>query len=87
MVDPAILADWLPRGAARRLSPPSKLAVAAARMAVRDAGYGDDAEVSGDRTSVAIGIVYCTGWKSNKKVDVLLLSNGIADGFVPFVLY
>lgn len=63
MVDPAILADWLPRGAARRLSPPSKFAVAAARMAVREAGL-DEAEVGGDRTSVAIGIGHGTSYAS-----------------------
>jgi 3-oxoacyl-(acyl-carrier-protein) synthase len=35
------LAEWLAPGEARRMSPPSKLAVAAARMALDDAGFAD----------------------------------------------
>lgn len=35
------LADWLAPGEARRMSPPSKLAVASARMALRCAGFAE----------------------------------------------
>ncbi len=41
LVDPARVREWLSPAEARRMSPPSKLAVAAARMALRDAGLGD----------------------------------------------
>lgn len=42
MVDPSCLKDWLSPMAARRMSPPSKMAVAAAKMAWQEAGLGDD---------------------------------------------
>jgi 3-oxoacyl-[acyl-carrier-protein] synthase II len=38
LVDPASLSRWLPPAEARRMSPPSRFAVAAARMAMEDAG-------------------------------------------------
>lgn len=38
MVDPALLKEWLSPGEARRMSPPSRLAVTASRMALRAAG-------------------------------------------------
>ena len=44
------LTDWLTPGEARRMSPPSKLAVAAARMALRCAGLAD---ARGDREATA----------------------------------
>ncbi len=44
-VDPASLAPWLPAAAARRMSPPSRFAAAAACMALADAGLsGADPE-------------------------------------------
>lgn len=41
-VEPEALAPWLPGAAARRMSKPSRLAVAAARMALADAGLGGE---------------------------------------------
>lgn len=49
----ASLADWLVPGEARRMSPPSKLAVAAARMALVCAGRGDR-RCDREETSVAV---------------------------------
>lgn len=42
LVDSALLREWVPPGEARRMSPPSRFAVAAARMALRGAGFADD---------------------------------------------
>ena len=41
LVDPALLREWVPPGEARRMSPPSRFAVATARMAFRCAGFGE----------------------------------------------
>ncbi|MGD8375696.1 MAG: beta-ketoacyl synthase N-terminal-like domain-containing protein [Acidobacteriota bacterium] len=46
------LSPWVPQRAARRMSPPSRMAVAAARMALRAAGLEDDA--GGPGTAVAL---------------------------------
>lgn len=46
------LKGWLSPGEGRRMSLPSKLAVAAARMAVKDAGLGS--EIAGPKTTVVI---------------------------------
>lgn len=43
-VEADALAPWLPGAAARRMSRPSRMAVAAARMALADAGLADDGE-------------------------------------------
>jgi len=59
LADPAALREWLSPGEARRMSPPSKLAVAAARMALRCAGLADLQEGQGDeRTGVVISTVF-----------------------------
>ena len=53
LVDLTELAPWLPAGMARRRSPPSRLAVAAARMALADAGLPpDDADGDGPTATV-----------------------------------
>jgi 3-oxoacyl-[acyl-carrier-protein] synthase II len=44
LVDPALLREWLSPGEARRMSPPSKLAVSASRMALRNAGLEGSAD-------------------------------------------
>ena len=49
--------EWIAPRAARRMSPPSRLAVAAARMAARDAGFAEG-ELAGERTAVCLG----TAW-------------------------
>lgn len=56
LVDPAELATALPPAAARRMSPPSRLAVAAARLALADAGA--DATSLGGRTAVFLATEY-----------------------------
>lgn len=53
-VDPAALADWLPRAAARRMSPPSRYAVAAVRMALADAGL----DAADEATAVVLATVF-----------------------------
>jgi 3-oxoacyl-(acyl-carrier-protein) synthase len=51
------LAEWLAPKEARRMSPPSKLAVAAARMALADAGFADR-RCDRAETSVAISTAF-----------------------------
>ena len=46
------LSPWVPPAAGRRMSPPSKLAVSAARMAVDEAGLAGD--IGGPRTAVVM---------------------------------
>jgi 3-oxoacyl-[acyl-carrier-protein] synthase II len=56
MVDPALLREWLSPGEARRMSPPSKLAVTASRMALRAAGLeGAEDERTGVVLATAFG--------------------------------
>jgi 3-oxoacyl-[acyl-carrier-protein] synthase II len=56
LVDPALLREWLTPGEARRMSPPSKLAVSASRMALRNAGLeGSADERMGVSLSTAFG--------------------------------
>jgi 3-oxoacyl-[acyl-carrier-protein] synthase II len=50
------LSAWVPPAAGRRMSPPSKLGVAAARMAVEDAGLLG--EVGGPRTTVVMSTAF-----------------------------
>jgi 3-oxoacyl-[acyl-carrier-protein] synthase II len=51
------VAEWLAPGEARRMSPPSKLAVAAARMALACAGFADR-RCDREETSVAISTAF-----------------------------
>jgi 3-oxoacyl-[acyl-carrier-protein] synthase II len=53
----AALAPWLPAAEARRMGPPSRLAVAAARMALVDAGL-DPALVAGPGTAVVLSTAF-----------------------------
>ncbi len=58
LVDPALLREWVPPGEARRMSPPSRFAVAAARMAIRGAGFAEGLlpdEATGVVVSTAFG--------------------------------
>ncbi|HWN40612.1 MAG TPA: beta-ketoacyl synthase N-terminal-like domain-containing protein, partial [Thermoanaerobaculia bacterium] len=52
LVDPALLREWVPPGEARRMSPPSRYALATARMALRCAGLGEG--LPDERTGVVI---------------------------------
>lgn len=55
LADGVSLAPWLAAGEARRMSPPSKYAVAAARMALADAGLaGVDLTAPGDSGDTAV---------------------------------
>ncbi|HYN19870.1 MAG TPA: beta-ketoacyl synthase N-terminal-like domain-containing protein [Thermoanaerobaculia bacterium] len=56
LVDPALLREWLSPAEARRMSPPSKLAVAAARMALRDGGL--DGSLPDEQAGVAIATAF-----------------------------
>lgn len=53
----ASLAPWLPAAEARRMGPPSRLAVAAARMALADAGL-DVALLAGPGTAVVLSTAF-----------------------------
>jgi len=53
----AALAPWLPAAEARRMGPPSRLAVAAARMAFADAGL-DPALLAGPGTAVVMSTAF-----------------------------
>lgn len=55
MVDPALLREWLSPGEARRMSPPSRLAVTASRMALRAAGLEG---VADERTGVILATAF-----------------------------
>jgi 3-oxoacyl-[acyl-carrier-protein] synthase II len=51
------LGEWLAPGEARRMSPPSKLAVTAARMSLRCAGFAD-ARCGSEETSVIVATTF-----------------------------
>jgi len=53
----ADLAPWLPAAEARRMGPPSRLAVAAARMALAEAGL-DAAQLAGPGTAVVVSTAF-----------------------------
>lgn len=56
LVDPSLLREWLSPGEARRMSPPSRLAVAAARMALRVAGWSEG--LPDEQTGVAVSTAF-----------------------------
>ena len=56
LVDPALLREWVPPGEARRMSPPSRFAVATARMAFREAGLGEG--LPDEQTGVVISTAF-----------------------------
>jgi 3-oxoacyl-(acyl-carrier-protein) synthase len=58
LVPPGELAGWLSPGEARRMSPPSKVAVAAARMALRCAGISSGEGDGEARTAVVIATAF-----------------------------
>ena len=53
----AALAPWLPAAEARRMGPPSRLAVAAARIALAEAGL-DPAQLAGPGTAVVLSTAF-----------------------------
>lgn len=56
LVDPALLREWVPPGEARRMSPPSRYALAAARMAFRGAGWSEG--LPDERTGVVVSTAF-----------------------------
>ncbi len=58
LVDPALVREWLSPAEARRMSPPSKLAVAASRMALRCAGLEGAAEEPAPVAGVALSTAF-----------------------------
>jgi 3-oxoacyl-[acyl-carrier-protein] synthase II len=57
LVPPAATRAWIAPAAARRMSAPSRFAVAAAAMAAADAGL-DASELASDRTAVVLGTAF-----------------------------
>lgn len=57
LLDPAALKPWITPAESRRMSPPSRMAVAAARMAIADAGLPAAAAMGGG-TGVSLGTAY-----------------------------
>lgn len=56
LLDSVLLREWVPPGEARRMSPPSRFALAAARMALGCAGLGEG--LPDERTGVAISTAF-----------------------------
>lgn len=56
LLPPGIVAGWLSPAESRRMSPPSKLAVAAARMAAREAGL--EGAMGGGATAISISTAF-----------------------------
>jgi 3-oxoacyl-(acyl-carrier-protein) synthase len=72
---------WVPAADARRMSFPSKLVVAAARMALADAGLGST-EAGGPRTGVYLGTAFGTSLSTEKLLRQILLEG--AEAAQPF---
>jgi 3-oxoacyl-[acyl-carrier-protein] synthase II len=68
LLPPGQLAGWLSPAEARRMSPPSKLAVAASRMALRCAGLG----VCGETADPGTAVVIATAFGPSTNTEALL---------------
>jgi 3-oxoacyl-(acyl-carrier-protein) synthase len=68
------LAGWLSPAESRRMSPPSKLAVAASRMALRCAGLANVTEGSGEEagTAVMTAVIIATAFGPSTNTEALL---------------
>jgi len=71
LVDLTQLSPWLPGLTARRMSPPSRMAVAAARMALEAASLAKEDLVL-ERTSVCLGVAFGATSYSVKLMDQIL---------------
>jgi len=69
LVPPGELAGWLSPGEARRMSPPSKLAVTAARMALRCAGIDSG---GGGEDAAGTAVVIATAFGPSTNTEALL---------------
>lgn len=72
---------WVPHAAARRMCFPSKLAVAAARMALAEAGIGPT-EAGGPRVGVYLATAFGSGLSTEKLLRQILLEG--AEAAQPF---
>lgn len=72
LVPPSALAELLSPGEARRMSPPSKLAVAAARLALRCAGLADSTESPESPANAATAVVVSTAFGPSSYSEALL---------------
>jgi 3-oxoacyl-[acyl-carrier-protein] synthase II len=75
------LSRWIPHAAARRMSFPSKLAVAAARMALAEAGVGVT-EAGGPRVGVYLATAFGSALSTEKLLRQILLEG--AEAAQPF---
>ncbi len=70
LVPPGVLAGWLSPAESRRMSPPSKLAVAASRMALRCAGLAEAGESEVGESGAAV--VMATSFGPSTNTEALL---------------
>ena len=73
-VDPSCLGPWLPAAAARRMSPPSRFAVAAARMALADAGLAEPPEKLLESAAVVLATSYGPSSVTEELLEQILLA-------------
>lgn len=76
-VETAVPAPWLPGAAARRMSRPSRFAVAAARMALADAGLPDDGDAwraVAEDTALVLSTAYGPSSVTEKLEEQILLT-------------
>lgn len=81
LVSPALVREWLSPAEARRMSPPSKMALAAARMALRGAGLADGPP--DERTGVTIATAFGPSSYSEGLLRQILLEG--PDSASPFL--
>ena len=74
LLDPALLREWVPPGEARRMSPPSRFAVATARMAIRCAGWSEG--LPDEATGVVISTAFGPASYSEGLLKQILLADG-----------
>ncbi len=72
-VDSSCLGPWLPAAAARRMSPPSRFAAAAARMALADAGLSEAPEELLESAAVVLATSYGPSSVTEELLDQILL--------------
>lgn len=73
-VAPACLAPWLPAAAARRMSPPSRFAVAASRMALADAALSEATAEAMDSAAVVLATSYGPSSVTEELLGQILLA-------------
>jgi 3-oxoacyl-(acyl-carrier-protein) synthase len=71
LVDPAAYAPWIPAAQARRMSPPSRYAVAALRLALADAGLAED-DPGFAATAIVMGTAFGPAQVTEQLLDAIL---------------